>query len=382
MSRYIWVLINRNKYSKVNNMAKRRNISGRTLRKASPTNVTPADLAGNVALPRTYNDGISIANVLGDVGDAIQPGITAKIENDLGLRDYTDEEIQLLFALGMLPFAGKIAKAGMKGVNALNKASRLPAKGGFIRSPLFKNLTPAEQAATDDYITYLNTRPDRYEKIAGVQTTPEHNEFLNPTVEEFIDDAAGNLRVTRKPKNNDVRLEGISPEHAGDAAYYRHNYTNYDAVEDDAYDNFIKANKAGKMPRFNGRDYYDDGKFEPMYYTKPYGISGINKNLKGRLYEELDDLMPGTIDAVEGRGPRQKDYQKIVEAYNRAHPRYYMLDSYESPVYKMESELKRIEEQLPNITDPIEKTRLQQRSQKLRNDLNDWNIELILGDLD
>lgn len=113
-------------------MAKRRNISGRTLRQASPTNVTPADLAGNLVLPRTYNEGFSISNIFGDIGDAIHPGITAKIENDLGLRNYTDEEIQLLFALGVLPFASKIAKAGINGVKALNKASRLPAKGGFI----------------------------------------------------------------------------------------------------------------------------------------------------------------------------------------------------------------------------------------------------------
>ena len=108
-------------------MAKRRNISGRTLRQASPTNA-----AAEFVAPRTSTEGLSVANIFGDIGDAIHPGITAKIEDDLGLRDYTDDEIKLLMALGMLPFAGKIAKAGVKGVKALNKASRLPAKGGFI----------------------------------------------------------------------------------------------------------------------------------------------------------------------------------------------------------------------------------------------------------
>ena len=108
-------------------MAKRRNISGRTLRQASPTNA-----AAEFVAPRTSTEGLSVANIFGDIGDVIHPGITAKIEDDLGLRDYTDDEIKLLMALGMLPFAGKIAKAGVKGVKALNKASRLPAKGGFI----------------------------------------------------------------------------------------------------------------------------------------------------------------------------------------------------------------------------------------------------------
>ena len=108
-------------------MAKRRNISGRTLRQASPTNA-----AAEFVAPRTSTEGLSVANIFGDIGDAIHPGITAKIEDDLGLRDYTDDEIKLLMALGMLPFAGKIAKAGVKGVKALNKASVLPAKGGFI----------------------------------------------------------------------------------------------------------------------------------------------------------------------------------------------------------------------------------------------------------
>lgn len=108
-------------------MAKRRNISGRTLRNASPTNA-----AAEFVAPRTSTEGLSVANIFGDIGDAIHPGITAKIEDDLGLRDYTDDEIKLLMALGMLPFAGKIAKAGVKGVKALNKASALPAKGGFI----------------------------------------------------------------------------------------------------------------------------------------------------------------------------------------------------------------------------------------------------------
>lgn len=107
-------------------MAKRRNVSGRTLRNAVPQ---PRDVAEFVA-PRTVNDGVSVANVFGDVGDLIDPFITAAIEKQEGLRDVSDDELKLLAALGSIPVAGAVAG---KATKALNKLVPNP-KGGFANA--------------------------------------------------------------------------------------------------------------------------------------------------------------------------------------------------------------------------------------------------------
>lgn len=104
-------------------MAKRKNVSGRTLRNAVPQ---PRDIAEFVA-PRTVNDGVSVANVFGDVGDMIDPFITAAIEKQEGLRDVSDDELKLLAALGSIPVVGAIAG---KATKAINKMVPNP-KGGF-----------------------------------------------------------------------------------------------------------------------------------------------------------------------------------------------------------------------------------------------------------
>ena len=107
-------------------MAKRKNVSGRTLRNAVPQ---PRDVAEFVA-PRTVNDGVSVANVFGDVGDMIDPFITAAIEKQEGLRDVSDDELKLLAALGSIPVAGAIAG---KATKAINKMVPNP-KGGFANA--------------------------------------------------------------------------------------------------------------------------------------------------------------------------------------------------------------------------------------------------------
>lgn len=106
-------------------MAKRRNLSGRTLRNAVPQ---PRDVAEFVA-PRTVNEGLSVKNVFGDVGDMIDPFITAAIEKQEGLRDVSDDELKMLAALGSIPVAGAVAS---KVTKKLNKLVPNP-KGGFIR---------------------------------------------------------------------------------------------------------------------------------------------------------------------------------------------------------------------------------------------------------
>ena len=107
-------------------MAKRRNVSGRVLRNAVPQ---PRDVAEFVA-PRTVNEGLSIKNVFGDVGDMIDPFITAAIEKQEGLRDVSDDELKMLAALGSIPVAGAVAS---KVTKKLNKLVPNP-KGGFANA--------------------------------------------------------------------------------------------------------------------------------------------------------------------------------------------------------------------------------------------------------
>ena len=106
-------------------MAKRRNLSGRTLRNAVPQ---PRDVAEFVA-PRTVNEGLSVKNVFGDVGDMVDPFITAAIEKQEGLRDVSDDELKMLAILGSIPVAGAVAG---KLTKKLNKLVPNP-KGGFVR---------------------------------------------------------------------------------------------------------------------------------------------------------------------------------------------------------------------------------------------------------
>ena len=106
-------------------MAKRRNISGKLLRESIPQ---PKDVAEFVA-PRTVEDGLSIANVFGDVGDMVDPFITAAIEKQEGLRDVSDDELKMLALLGSIPVAGAVAS---KVTKKLNKLVPNP-KGGFLQ---------------------------------------------------------------------------------------------------------------------------------------------------------------------------------------------------------------------------------------------------------
>ena len=131
-------------------MAKRRNVSGRVLRNAVPQ---PRDVAEFVA-PRTVNEGLSVKNVFGDVGDMIDPFITAAIEKQEGLRDVSDDELKMLAALGSIPVAGAVASKITKKINKLVPNP----KGGFL------NLKPG-QNKLKDVIEASNE--------AGIMVTPE-----------------------------------------------------------------------------------------------------------------------------------------------------------------------------------------------------------------
>ena len=75
----------------------------RYIREAVPS---PREVAAFVA-PRTMEDGLSLANILGDAGEMTPfAGAVPYAERELGLRDYTDDDI-LLSAIMGFPILGK-----------------------------------------------------------------------------------------------------------------------------------------------------------------------------------------------------------------------------------------------------------------------------------
>ena len=291
-------------------MAKRRNVSGRVLRNAVPQ---PRDVAEFVA-PRTVNEGLSVKNVFGDVGDMIDPFITAAIEKQEGLRDVSDDELKMLAALGSIPVAGAVASKVTKKINKLVPNP----KGGFVRNPAYKGpMTKAQKEATDQAIKEWNkqvkTNSQMY-KPTPLELPPEavyEQERLNK-INDFI---SNQYKFTPKisdvmgfPKyNKDVVTQAILPETINDAAFLRHNprMSNYDQVLKATNENIINSVKAGNLkagepysrkisnPRYSDR-------YLIVYKTKDGGYTGTNERVKRDMLLKLEELFPGYIKAMQG----------------------------------------------------------------------------------
>lgn len=107
-------------------------------RYAHPTMGDLAKGAAEFVAPRTVEDGVTLTNVLGDIGELtpLAPAVPF-LESRLGLREWDDETIAAMALLGLIPFGGKVAREAGKGIRKTAEAiERLPKgnKGGFIRS--------------------------------------------------------------------------------------------------------------------------------------------------------------------------------------------------------------------------------------------------------
>ena len=95
-------------------------------RYAHPTMGDLAKGAAEFVAPRTIGDGLTVANVLGDIGEMTPfAGAVPFVEDRLNLRDYDEDTIAIMAMLGLLPFAGKLTRK----VNSLVPNPN----GGFIR---------------------------------------------------------------------------------------------------------------------------------------------------------------------------------------------------------------------------------------------------------
>ena len=305
-------------------MAKRKNISGKLLRESIPQ---PREVAEFVA-PRTVENGLSISNVFGDLGDMVDPFITAAIEKQEGLRDVSDDELKLLAALGSIPFAGAVAS---KVTKKLNKLVPNP-KGGFIMNPNYKKpMTPAQRRATDNAIDQWNKAVAKNPHIAGTQHYPDPVDWESKRMND-VDEFFGK-RYNFTPKNlgtfppkpdPNIVTEAILPEHTKDAAWLRHNtsMSNYDPLLEAHKMQLRNDYKSGKIPKAADIEPNPAGGFYPLYYDKRGVLHTTEGGIKNKIFNKLEEKFPGYIDAMEGRGPGQKKY---LESLDKVH-RYLMQD--------------------------------------------------------
>lgn len=199
-------------------MAKRRNVSGRVLRNAVPQ---PRDVAEFVA-PRTVNEGLSIKNVFGDVGDMIDPFITAAIEKQEGLRDVSDDELKMLAALGSIPVAGAVAS---KVTKKLNKLVPNP-KGGFVQAvflPKQGNKAVLVKPRTQEELRQFNKAIDLAAEKGQIPKNDAIKMKINAASDlkeqQYIQRGLnmGVINADVAPQNlNKIKMEDIDPRYLAD----------------------------------------------------------------------------------------------------------------------------------------------------------------------
>ena len=289
-------------------MSKRRNVSGRVLRNAV---LQPRDVAEFVA-PRTVNEGLSIKNVFGDVGDMVDPFITAAIEKQEGLRDVSDDELKMLAILGSIPVAGAVAGKAAKKINKLVPNP----KGGFIRNPAYKEpMTKAQKEATDQAIKEWNkgVAVNKRHHSTRLEDIPAPVEYEQKALNQINDYLSNQYKFTPRVSNatgmsvpnDNIVTRAILPEGPNDAGFIRHNpmMSNYDAILKAANQNVGKFVKEGKI---NGNKpnvrFVNDPRYEGQYIieykTKDGDYRGYTERAKRDMLLKIEDIFPGFLDAM------------------------------------------------------------------------------------
>lgn len=298
-------------------MAKRKNVSGRVLRNAVPQ---PRDVAEFVA-PRTVNEGLSVKNVFGDVGDMIDPFITAAIEKQEGLRDVSDDELKMLAALGSIPVLGAVAS---KVTKKLNKLVPNP-KGGFL------NVLPVKNEQGRNYLTKA--------------TSPEDLKILNEGVDIAKEKKIISAEDAEKLKNNfnstynhDVNKQKLidagllNPDAKSKSAL---KLISKDDIKNKSLDDYDKAKELGekykvklkdKGTSLEGDDYftlYSDN--TPMLYSEDLTDANIGRHALSDYDDKIEDvnkeareLLPwgdNQIKQIFGKGQNKSynTYKSVIE---------------------------------------------------------------------
>ena len=288
-------------------MAKRRNVSGHVLRNAVPQ---PRDVAEFVA-PRTVNEGLSVKNVFGDIGDMIDPFITAAIEKQEGLRDVSDDELKMLAALGSIPVAGAV---GGKVLKKLNRIVPNP-KGGFL------NVLPIKNEQGKNYLTKA--------------TSPEELKILNDGVDIAKEKLKNNFNSTYNHDVNKQKLIDaglLNPDSKNKSSL---KLISKDDIKTKSFDDFDKAKQLGekykvkikdKGTSLEGDDYftlYSDN--IPMLYSEDLTDANIGRHALSNYDDLIEDVnkearevlpgQDGQIKQIFGKGQTKSynTYKAVIE---------------------------------------------------------------------
>lgn len=280
----------------------------------------PKDVAEFVA-PRTVNEGLSVKNVFGDVGDMIDPFITAAIEKQEGLRDVSDDELKMLAALGSIPVAGAVAG---KVAKKLNKLVPNP-KGGFL------NVLPIKNEQGKNYLTKA--------------TSPEELKILNDGVDIAKEKKIISAEDAEKLKNNfnstynhDVNKQKlidnglINPDSRNKSALKQ---LSKDDIKNKSFDDYDKAKELGekykvkikdKGTSLEGDEYftlYSDN--TPMLYSEDLTDANIGRHVLSDYDDKLEnvnkearELLPwgnNQIKQIFGKGQNKSynTYKAVIE---------------------------------------------------------------------
>lgn len=278
-------------------------------RYAHPTMGDLAKGAAEFVAPRTVEDGVTLANVLGDIGEMTPfAGAVPFVEDRLNLRNYDDETIAIMAMLGLLPFAGKITRK----VNSLVPNPQ----GGFIRNPSFRGtMTKSQREATDQAVREWTQQAKKANRGRNPQpqSLPPVTEFEQPNVNKINDYMSRQFKF--KPTVNDmfglpkenpnVVTQAILPENLGEAAWLRHNYnmSNYDQVLHSIGPTIKKYGDEGLIDIGIGRsrtvpDPKRPGMYRIQYRTVDNNFADQGDRAKRDMLLKMEELFPGYLESM------------------------------------------------------------------------------------
>lgn len=277
---------------------------------------TMGDLAKNAAefvAPRTVGEGLTVANVFGDIGELtpFAPAVPF-LESRLGLKDWDDETIAAMALLGLIPFGGKVAREAGKGIRKTAEAiERIPKgnKGGFIVRPDYQFKKPNQEAATkklaDAWTKEVqdspkmahpsNPQPTTYTQQLANDITDQEFRYPISISKTYTDPETGKTVV-----ENAAKLDAILPENASEAAFVRHQKTPYDNRLKNVRHNMetepTLRNSWFTVPTMQG--------YEQHLPIVGGGYANRTDRAKNKVFDDIEKQMPGYRQAALVPDPR------------------------------------------------------------------------------
>lgn len=300
-------------------------------RYAHPTMGDLAKGAAEFVAPRTVGEGLTVANVFGDIGELtpFAPAVPF-LESRLGLKDWDDETIAAMALLGLIPFGGKVAREAGKGIRKTAEAiERIPKgnKGGFL------NVLPIKNEQGKNYLTKA--------------TNPEELRILNDGVDIAKDKNIISAEDAEKLKNNfnSTYNHDVNKQNLINAGILNPDNTNKsslkliskDDIKNRSFDDYDKAKELGEKHKvkikdkgtsLEGDEYftlYSDN--TPMLYSEDLTDANIGRHVLSdyddkleKVNKEARELLPegnnhNQIKQIFGKGQNKSynTYKAVIE---------------------------------------------------------------------